>query len=329
MQKNSLNNPENILAKVGLSINVELFLKLDNGNPLEKIVMEHEPKATIGGTSYNVYSALKKLSDNSMEYKLIALTGSNPVKDEFNIQTESLRSLLKHFQVSFLDIPILNKSNFTVINVDTVTGKRTVCMNKGDIDDSKKEEAVEKIRSQPGLFQIATGVKEGEAFLIEEGLFHQCEGYNSLNPSMQLIKDKNMFYPLLKKTNLLIMNMSEFNACQLTSPESLHQYGPSAIIVTDGEHGGIFSHERFPISRFDANTKHTNDKHCIYPTGAGDWFHGAFIFWCLRFKKPFTELNYSEFIEAVKFAGEVAGKKITMPGSSNGPNLAELTEFKF
>ena len=300
-------------ALVGFSVNTEISIVFDGKNQLEKAPLQ-TIHARIGGTSANVAIAIQKLGGES---KLLALVGIN---NDFS--THALNYVLDSCKIPHTDFRILDNSHIAVLPDDGIQRNRSLGL-KGVIDDSKIGSVLSDIEKETSLWRIATGVRP-EEYQFVECLFNKHIGFRSLNPRMQLVKNKSVFKNLLKNTDLLIFNMAEFEACEVVSPSSLHQYGPSLIIVTDEEKGGIWSHKNFSPKRFQANTSYIGKKTVINTTGAGDWFHGAFIFMCQANGVAFNDLKEKELSEFINFAARVAGKKVTIEGSSNGPTMSEL-----
>lgn len=94
----------------------------------------------------------------------------------------------------------------------------------------------------------------------------------------------------------------------------LQQYKNQQVVITDGEHGSWY---------WDQNTHFHQPAFPVYvvdTTGAGDTFHGAYLFACLQ--KKWTP-QYR-----LKFASAVAAIKCTQLGGRKGiPTLAETLVF--
>ncbi len=301
---------ENVL--IGFSINPELYLKYDGQTDLEKAPLEYY-KWRIGGTSYNVARAIQKLGEES---KLLALTGIN------DPTTATLENLLQGSKIPYKNFPILSETHIGIIP-DSGRTKSTTYGKKGEILETELEKTFLEIEKETGKWRIATGVRPAEVALVK-CLFNKHLGNRSLNPRIELIKNKDVFYDLLLDTDLLIINMTEYESCQVTSPSDLHQYGPSLVVVTDSENGGMFSHHKWGAERFNACKNYLTKDTKLYCTGTGDWFHGSLISKCKTLGKPFGELSLIELRDFISFAAKVAGKKVTMQGASYGPSLSDL-----
>lgn len=94
----------------------------------------------------------------------------------------------------------------------------------------------------------------------------------------------------------------------------LQQYQNQQVVITDGEHGSWYwdQHTHFHQPAFPV--------YVVDTTGAGDTFHGAYLFACLQEKwSPQYRL---------KFASAVAAIKCTQLGGRKGiPTLAETLVF--
>lgn len=300
------------IALVGFSINSEIIPSYDGRTPLEKAPLA-SIVANIGGTSANVALAIQTFGGSS---KLLALMGEGD-----DLQTHILKYVLRNCKIPYIDFPILSTSHIAFIPEDGIQTR--VFGLKGKILDQKLSSTIDEISKETGKWRIATGVRIEEVELVLS-LFNKHIGFRSLNPRMELIKNKPVFFELLKSVDLLILNMAEYRECKVTSPSELHKYGPSLVIVTDSENGGMFSHKKTGAEIFPACTDYIKEESRLFTTGAGDWFHGSFISKCMEIGKPFSELDLSEITDFVTFAARVAGKKITMEGASNGPSNDDL-----
>jgi sugar/nucleoside kinase (ribokinase family) len=271
-------------------------------------------KAGIGGTSANVALAIQTFGGSS---KLLSLTGEG---DDF--ETHTLEYVLRNCKIPYKNFPILTTSHIALLPDDGIQTKKVFGL-KGKILQDKLEGTFLEIEKEVGQYRIATGVRVEEVELVKY-LFNKHAGFRSLNPRMELIKNKPIFYDLLKSTDLLILNMVEYQTCKVTSPSSLHEHGPSLVIVTDSDNGGMFSHKDTGAKTFPACLDYVSSNAKLFSTGAGDWFHGAFISRCMKFGKSFERLALSEILDFISFAAKVAGKKITMEGASNGPGEFDL-----
>ncbi len=301
--------PKNAL--VGFSINAEIIPEYDGRTPLEKALLL-SIKAFIGGTSANVALAIQTFNQKS---KLLALRGEG---DDF--ENHILEYVLRNCKIPHKDFQILNTSHIALIPNDGIQTR--IFGLKGKILPNKLDQTISEIEKETGQWRIATGVRIEEVKLVVS-LFNKHAGFRSLNPRMELIKNKPVFNELLKNTDLLILNMNEYRECKVTSPSELHKYGPSLVIVTDSENGGMFSHKTTGAEIFPACLDYIKNGERLFTTGAGDWFHGAFISRCMEIGKSFNELTFTEIVDFINFAARVAGK-VTMEGASSGPTKNDL-----
>jgi len=299
-------------ALVGFSINSEIVPNYDGRTALEKAPLL-SIKAFIGGTSANVALAIQTFGGYS---KLLALKGEGD-----DLESHILDYVLRNCRIPYKNFPILDTSHIALIPNDGIQTR--IFGLKGKILQHKLKQTIVEIEKEEGQWRIATGVRVEEIELVMS-LFNKHAGFRSLNPRMELIKNKIVFNEILKNTDLLIINMAEYRECKVTSPAELHQFGPSLVIVTDSEKGGMFSHKTTGAQVFPAYTDYIKNGEPLFTTGAGDWFHGTFISKCMVLNKPFDELSAPEILDFISFAAKVAGKKITMEGASNGPTRYDL-----
>lgn len=303
---------ENI-ALVGFSVNAEVSVSFDANTKLEKAPFD-SIDAGLGGTSANVALAIQTFGGKS---KLLA-----PMGEVDDFKTHTLEFVLRNCKIPYQRFQILSSSHIAFLPNSSGQTK-TVFGLKGEILEQKLQQTFAEIDKETGLWRIATGVRLEEIKLVKH-LFNKHIGFRSLNPRMELIRNTNIFQQVLQSTDLLILNEAEYRLCQVTSPDKLHEFGPSLVIVTDGENGGMFSCRETGAERFNACLDYTSENTKIFTTGAGDWFHGAFLSKCMDNKKPFSVLTRDEISLFIAFAARVAAKKITKEGASNGPSLLDL-----
>ena len=94
----------------------------------------------------------------------------------------------------------------------------------------------------------------------------------------------------------------------------LHQYKNQQVVITDGEHGSWYWDQETHIHQPAFRVK------VVDTTGAGDTFHGAYLYACLQ---PAWSAHYR-----LKFASAVAAIKCMQLGGRKGiPTLAETMAF--
>lgn len=201
---------------------------------------------------------------------------------------------------------------FSIILVDEKTGKRTIINNPG---------------VQKGNFKLKipdiTGAKiihlDGSWFetAVETAHLAREKGITvsiDLSPSNY---DSKVF-ELIKLCNYIIVpwkfaKYHTMKATPLMAGKKLLEYGPDAVVITKGENGSlvISKDEEFEIPAFKVSVKDT--------TGAGDSFHGGFLFGLTK--------NYN-LKEAVIFASAVAALNCTKIGGQGGlPTFQEVKNF--
>ena len=123
---------------------------------------------------------------------------------------------------------------------------------------------------------------------------------------------------LLRRTDILIASLAFASSFANTEDvdraiDRLLGYGPSVVLVTLGERGccGQAEGRRFHLPAFPVEVVDT--------TGAGDVFHGAFIYGMLQ---------RSELMKTIEFASAVAAIKCTRLGGRTGiPDRQQALRF--
>lgn len=304
---------------VGFSVNPELLFTYNRMTEKEKGDMD-DPICEISGSSANVALAINTLTIGSgIKSRVLALTG--PPNDRASIL---LRTAQKDL-IPYEEFPILEYGHISILPIDGLPNPRTFS-RKGEVILSMIEKTIPKIEKEESVWRICTAIRPSEKALAK-ALFNNHDGYRVLNPRPELIKDKDSFYELLKFTDLLIMNQGEFNECEVASLEQLHERGPTLVIVTQAEKGGLFSHKGEVPERFEPCHDYITCAHKqknLGSTGAGDWFSGAFVAWCKELEKSVYTITMEEIREGLSFSARVAGKKVTMKGGWNGPGKEDL-----
>jgi len=305
------------IALVGFSANAEVIQVYDRMTTKQKGVLESF-ESDLCGTSANVARAIISLGQSS---KVLALTG---VGDD--LESHILRFALKKFPVPYSEFMVLNHSHISVLPLDGIPNTkifgRKGSFMEGEIMEEKIGETIALIDKEIGLWRIATGVRPEETPLVTE-LFNKHEGHRSLNPRRELVEDRPKFIETARNADLLIMNQEEFDYCDEVSIDELHKLGPRLVIITRSKDGGAFSVKGSEPEKFKPCTDYLKNSEVV-ETGAGDWFHAAFIVRCIELGKSISTLSLEEVRECIAFAARVSGKKVTMPGAANGPNKEDL-----
>jgi ribokinase len=203
-------------------------------------------------------------------------------------------------------------SQFAFIMVDAETGHRTILWTRGTLTPLRPEELdMEKIVSCRGLLvdtlepaaaaaaaqkASAAGVK----VLIDAGTLR--EGVREILPHCQYIVASETFAGQISE-----------GRSERVALEEMMKYGPEAAVVTLGERGCVALSEDGYIEEkgFEVDAVDT--------TGAGDVFHGAFLYAVLR---------EWDIRRCCVFANAVAAMKCRMLGGRTGiPGLGETLEF--
>ncbi len=296
---------------IGFSVNPELVVTCDPIQEGAEKVTGHSFQIGFSGSSANVATVL-----NNMGYNPTVLGLTGPGSHEF----DSLFDIaLKKTNLAFKRIPILEHSNVG-FKLQTGITKTPIISFKSAIVTDRISQELSGITQSNGDWRIATGVTIEQIELIKT-LLGDKQGYRSLSPHKTLCEytDKTILSNLLQCSDLLILNKIEFEACNMTF-KYIHSLGTQLIIVTDAENGGIYSMRGTP-GKFKANLV-TGEIQFI---GAGDWFHGSFVTYCLDKEKNLLSLTKDDIDKALWFAATVASKKIQMGGGgSHGPTRADI-----
>ena len=317
---------DGVSAIIGFSVNPEIRATYDRMTEDEKAPLLGLT-CHLGGTSSNVAHAL---SNMGLQSKLYAMTGYN---DDFN--THCFKFALEHSPENIIgaDFNILEQGHMGFIPSDGIKKTSQVFGLKGLIQSDKISDCLGILKSEtsPRVWRIATGVRPAEVSLVK-ALFNGNVGFRYLNPRMDLIIEKEIFFDLLGQTDILVVNQKEFDACtnyqELNSMADIQEkFGVSLVIVTKDKDGGKFSLTN-PVTRvrgkFEACTHYLKKGEEIFPTGTGDWFGGSFMSIIIKLEKSIYEINENEINQAINFARLVAGKKVTMEGPGNGPKESDL-----
>lgn len=232
--------------------------------------------------------------------------------DPFGIE---IRNGLKEENVNttFLKVTSGYTSQFAFIAINKQDGRRTIFWNRGsvphlkaiDVDLSPFENA--RILHTDGLMveasiEAAKQAKDmGMTVVMDAGTLR--EGYKELASLVDiLIASERFGVPLVGVG---------------TPPDrtlkTLRQWGPKEVIITLGEKGSvgwsggkIISQEAFPVDAIDT-------------TGAGDVYHGAYIYGLLQ---------GWDMAGCMRFASATSAMKCTEIGARKGiPNLEKVKEF--
>lgn len=310
---------DEIQVIIGFSVNPEMIAVYNRISEEEKPALQGMT-CQLGGTSSNVATALAQMN---VKTKLFTLTGYN---DDF--YTHCLKYALKnsHPKVLSVNFPILEQGHMGFIPVDGIRMNSQVFGSKGKIQIDKLDDCLELIKQEKeNIWRVATGVRPSEISLVKALFGEKHRGYRYLNPRMDLIVEKEIFFDLLSKTDILVLNQREYDVCinyqELNSMQDMQKkFGISLIVVTKDKDGGkYFLCNKVTKTRekFEAYLDYSATE--IFTTGAGDWFAGAMISSLVKTEKSILEITEAEIKNAIYFAAKVAAKKITIMGAGNGP----------
>ncbi len=203
-------------------------------------------------------------------------------------------------------------SQFAFIMVDSETGKRTILWTRGTLSPLRPEELdLEKVTSCRGLLvdtlepgAAAAAAKQaadaGAKVLIDAGTLR--DGVRDILPHCHYIVASETFSG----------QISDGRGPE-AALEEMMKYGPAAAVVTLGERGCVaLSDEGYcRVKGFEVDAVDT--------TGAGDVFHGAFLYAALR---------EWDVRRCCVFANAVAAMKCRRLGGRTGiPTLNAALEF--
>jgi ribokinase len=204
------------------------------------------------------------------------------------------------------------ESQFAFIMVDRETGRRTILWTRGTLTPLQPEELdMEKVNSCRGLLvdtlepkAAAAAAKEaaaaGAKVLIDAGTLR--DGVLEILPHCHYIVASELFSD----------QISDGRGPQAALDEMI-KYGPEAAVVTLGEKGCVALSEEGYLEA------HGFEVDAVDTTGAGDVFHGAFLYAALR---------EWDIKRCCTFANAVAAMKCRRLGGRTGiPSLEEALAF--
>jgi ribokinase len=201
-------------------------------------------------------------------------------------------------------------SPFSFIAVEAETGRRTIFWTRGDVPVLKPRE-------------VSFGVFQGAKILHIDGLSFEAQmaaAVKAREQGMKVVFDagspREGMEDLVRHTDVLVASerfAAEYGGGALgESLRALRAMGPSTVVITIGEDGsvGMEGDETYVVPSHPVQV--------IDTTGAGDVYHGAFIYgmlrgWALR--------------ERMRFANTAAALKCRSLGARAGiPSLEEIDE---
>ncbi|MFH0952169.1 MAG: carbohydrate kinase family protein [Patescibacteria group bacterium] len=297
-------NPEYVFA----GINMRDFL--DN-----KKSLAHDYHEGVGGTSVNVVRSLILLEAPVFTKLLVSVSD----KEEDDMRNNLLRKLTR-LDLEYHPLQAMVHTNlaFTLIFDNEVTklpGLKSKYLHL----------PIDEIGDQVESFQpdicIASGVVPWEIPLAKTLFGNGSE--NILNPRKECFEDREQILPLLRLTNMLVLNESElliFNTTasqdwrKASSFDPIFELGPSEVIITCGKNGSYYgNHDGFHHHQ----PAIVNDKVVDY-TGIGDCYLGGFLT---------KRLEGASIEDCMRFAAAVASMKVELVTGSNVPRRKDVEQL--
>ncbi|HMA76189.1 MAG TPA: PfkB family carbohydrate kinase [Candidatus Krumholzibacteriaceae bacterium] len=185
------------------------------------------------------------------------------------------------------------ESQFAFIMVDEVTGDRTILWTRGSLPFIKEEQVdtdlilsadillIDSLEPQAAAYAAEIAGKKGIPVVIDAGTLR--DGVTELLPLCDYIIASEVFADQISRGGSVEEAL-----------DILHSYGPEASVVTLGENGcialdadGLISVEGFNVDVVDT-------------TGAGDVFHGAFLFALMQGWDLYRMCVFSNAVAALK-----------------------------
>lgn len=204
------------------------------------------------------------------------------------------------------------RSQFAFIMVDSRTGKRTILWSRGDLPNMKKEWVDPKIVNSSKALLIDTlepaaalraaeiARRSGVPVLIDAGTLR--EGVKELLPLCDHIVASEVFASQVSDSGRIDDAL-----------DILFSYGPEEAVVTLGEKG-CAAVDRDGVRRFEGF-----DVESVDTTGAGDVFHGAYLYAVLRGWDIERKCVFSNAVAALKCR--------KLGGKAGIPDIARVRGF--
>ncbi len=211
----------------------------------------------------------------------------------------------------------VGSSSVSVILVEQSNGQRAILYQKSTVDDLNPDEVPENLILNaralhldgfftPAAIQAAKLARHHGVLVSFDGGAGEFmwEELSQLLPLVDILVVARQF----------AQNTTGLDNPMEAGPALLEQYKNQQVVITDGEHGCWYwdQNTHFHQPAFNVEVVDT--------TGAGDTFHGAYLFACLQ----------SEWTPQyrLKFASAVAALKCTKMGGRKGiPTLEETLSF--
>jgi sulfofructose kinase len=235
------------------------------------------------------------------------------VSDDF-FGDEILKNLKKEkVGISCLKITKGYTSQFAFIAVNQKSGKRTILWHRGSVPHLTPSDVDLSLFPNARVLHIDGLMVEACMFAAQQakelGMTVVMDGGTMRQGSKELIQ----LVDILIACELFATSLVGLGASVETALPALREFGPSDVVVTMGADGsiglndqGIFRQEAFSVTTVDT-------------TGAGDVYHGAYIYGLLQ---------EWEMPECMRFASAAAALKCKKLGAQAGiPDLNLIDEL--
>lgn len=203
------------------------------------------------------------------------------------------------------------KSFTSTLLINSSLGTRTCLFDRGNVNDDEKYIDLKNISKDDILHLDGNYLKEATfaaKYAKSNGILVSLDA-GGLYPGIE---------DLLPYVDILIP--SEEFALKITNTSNVddaiialqNKYSPKVLVITQGSNGGTF---------YQNGIKHYKSFkiNCIDSNGAGDTFHGAFLF-------KYSQTN--DIVESIKFASATSAIKCTKSGVRNAlPTNSEVEKF--
>lgn len=235
------------------------------------------------------------------------------ISDDF-FGTEILKNLNREkVDTSCLNIIKGHTSQFAFIAVSRQTGKRTIFWHRGSAPHLKTDQVDLRVFPNARFLHVDGLMIEACLSAAQQAKKHGITVVMDGGTLRQGSKELIQFVDILIVCQVFANSLAGPEVPIETSLQTLRSLGPSDVVMTMGPEGsiglndqGIFRQKAFPVAAVDT-------------TGAGDVYHGAYIYGLLKqWKMP----------ECMRFASAAAALKCQKIGAQSGiPDLNAIDEL--
>ncbi|MBI2208262.1 carbohydrate kinase family protein [Candidatus Woesearchaeota archaeon] len=241
--------------------------------PVGSKILVDELILTTGGGGTNTAVSLARLGHKAAFLGKIG-TFENSRRVMLDLQKE-------HVNTSLIVRKPNSRTGYSVI-LDSVKHDRTILVFRGSNNDLRLNE-VKLSRLKTKWFYFSTMMGESYKTMEKLALYAEKNRINiSFNISSYLAKKGiNYLKPILKRTNILVLNKEEANILAGKNKienllKKLHKSGPKIVAITDGGHGVYVSDQNYFYHAKPHKVK------VVETTGAGDAFASSFLSGIIR-----------------------------------------------